>query len=643
MKGKKGNKHEGKPDGRVGRLDESTIGYYRRVSDALKEGFEEEEHRSVFLKNVFNELKDKELEISRNQTASHILEDLLQYADASQIEEFINGITKDLETAVHDRFACHVVQTALSKAGHFIQSGENRSALSELILKISKAFLEFVEDVVIDTYASHVFKTIIEVLSGVKVTEEVSRSRLSRSQQKGKSVEVTNAETEQEQLPEEFAEYLNEFISKIKELPNLSELLLHPVASTVLEALLLVLHSTDETKCQKLSKVVLKRCSNVLQKTESPTQDSKPPLLMVDTIGSHLLEILIRVSSEKEFRKLYKKHFAGCLAPIMLHTIANHIVQTILQKVSTEEQLEMIFDEMYNHFEDLLAVNHIQVLQRLAEACVRVGIKQNEFIEGLLTAFHCYDPKSKQTSCITLLCSLKTYDVYYGTNEEETPKPVSLPFNIQGSLLLQQMFKFKNCKTIISSLLAMSPDDLVAMACNSCGSHIIDAFLQCAVVGEKKREQFVQKLQGNLMKLCCDKNGSRTIDTMWKFANLKIKFIIIEELAPKDRLLQSDRYGRFIFKNLAVDLFKKKKNEWKELQNREIRKQRMLKELVSDCVEVKEKRDEQEEVRKEELVRTDASDQIGEIFDGIAKKKKTKSKVLDEEDVLEPKKKKKKK
>ncbi|XP_033102657.1 nucleolar protein 9-like [Anneissia japonica] len=653
MKGKKSNKHEGKPDGRVGRLDESTIGYYRRVSDTLKQGFEEEDEKSVFLRNVFNELKEHELEIARNQTASHILEDLLQYADPTQVEDFIRGITKDIETAVHDRFACHVVQASLSKAGLFIQSGQNSPSLSKLIVQISKTFLEFIEDVIIDTYASHVLKTIFEVLSGTKVLEEVARSRLSRSQQKGKLTTVIKED--QQELPEEFMELLNSFITRIKELPNLSELLLNPIASTVLEALLLVLKSKDDGRCQKLCKLILKRCSAVLQKPESSTQDSKLPLLMVDTIGSHLLEVLIQVSSEKAFCKLFKVHFSGHLIPIALHPIANHVVQTVLQKVNTEEQLVVVFDEMHGHFEDLLAVNHVQVLQHLADACFRLSSKQKQFIEALLMAFHCFDPRSKQISCVPLFSSLKTHDIYYGNGEDGNQKPASISFNIQGSLLIQKMLKFKHCKTIIGSFLAMTPDDLISMACDSCGSHIVDAFLQSKAVGEKKRERFVEKLKGNFVKLSCDKNGSRTIDTIWKIANLKIRFNIIEELAPKDRILQSDRFGRFIYRNLAIELFKKKKNEWKELQNGNIRKQRMLEELITETPSIKGKdkevkkteelQDSNDEATqsKEGMETTTADDQIGQIFDEISKKKKSKHAVIQEEEVPEPKKKKKKK
>lgn len=34
-----------KKSGRLGRLDEETLGYYRRVSDTMKDGFEEQEDK----------------------------------------------------------------------------------------------------------------------------------------------------------------------------------------------------------------------------------------------------------------------------------------------------------------------------------------------------------------------------------------------------------------------------------------------------------------------------------------------------------------------------------------------------------------------------------------------------------------------
>ena len=44
---RKGNFFNGKEKGRIGRLDEHTLGYYRRVSDSLEEGFESDEDKGM--------------------------------------------------------------------------------------------------------------------------------------------------------------------------------------------------------------------------------------------------------------------------------------------------------------------------------------------------------------------------------------------------------------------------------------------------------------------------------------------------------------------------------------------------------------------------------------------------------------------
>ncbi len=49
-------------------------------------------------------------------------------------------------------------------------------------------------------------------------------------------------------------------------------------------------------------------------------------------------------------------------------------------------------------------------------------LSSGAFIDSLLKAFHCDSPKHKQLTCVVLMASLTTYDVYYGegeTNEEE--------------------------------------------------------------------------------------------------------------------------------------------------------------------------------------------------------------------------------
>ena len=82
-------------------------------------------------------------------------------------------------------------------------------------------------------------------------------------------------------------------------------------------------------------------------------------------------------------------------------------------------------------------------------------------------------------------------------SDEVKPCATPLQFNLHGSLLVQQLVKFADPSLVVASVLAMLPSDLLAMACNPIGSHVVDAFITSHSVGQKSRDRFYGKLQVN--------------------------------------------------------------------------------------------------------------------------------------------------
>ena len=64
-----------------------------------------------------------------------------------------------------------------------------------------------------------------------------------------------------------------------------------------------------------------------------------------------------------------------------------------------------------------------------------------------------------------------------------------------GAVLLQQMLKFTHCGPIIAGFLSMTEDDLAAVACSVPGSYLLQAFMACTRVNEKRKERFALKLK----------------------------------------------------------------------------------------------------------------------------------------------------
>ena len=91
--------------------------------------------------------------------------------------------------------------------------------------------------------------------------------------------------------------------------------------------------------------------------------------------------------------------------------------------------------------------------------------------------------------------SQSDYNIFFSPQPKQTKK--SLTINFHGSLLLQQLLKFKNCGSVSAGFLALTPDDLVAMACDSAGSFLLEAFMASGA-SDKKKDKLIEKLKVSL-------------------------------------------------------------------------------------------------------------------------------------------------
>ncbi|XP_006816925.1 nucleolar protein 9-like [Saccoglossus kowalevskii] len=514
-----------------GRLDEETMGYYRRVSDTLKEEFSSEEEKELFIQNVFAQTQKEEIKLSQNQTVSRLIESLLRSARQKEVTKFFAGLSEDIHKVCFDRFAAYVLQTVITLVPKFLDSEKEKEeqdddddddddlpSLEELLLQVCGVMKEHLGDVLVDTYASHVLRSLLEVLGGVHIAESVVRSKLSRQQQNKESTKQTKeAITERRNVPKKFSKNLKKLTNLVMERTDIHDLLQNPVSNPVLQTLLLVLNKVNSALCGELSEILLSKSDAVKKSkgTEDDLEESLPTIFLHE-VGSHLVEVLLQISSEESFHRLYCQYFKGKILQFAVHPIANFVLQKLIAVSPTREEFDEIFEECNSIMEDILAYNHIGIVLRLAEGCIKYGVKQELLLKSLLKAFHCYRPKTRRRSCVQLIASFTTYEVFHKLEDEKDEKDEEL---------------------------------------NS---------------------------EGWYVKLSCTKHGSRTIDAIWNGATLKNKYTIAEELAKRESQLSQDMFGRFVYRNCAIGYFKHRPKDWKDIQKREEKKRKMFADLLED-------------------------------------------------------------
>ncbi|XP_014661955.1 PREDICTED: nucleolar protein 9-like isoform X4 [Priapulus caudatus] len=527
---------------KLGYLDESTMGYYKRVQQQLAEDeFPSEDEKVIFVRNVMNETAGEEIKLGQNQTVSRILEQLLGIASPEQISRFLDGLLTDSTTACTDRILSHVTQTVLILSANLLRSAaveiHIKEAISKNIGKLSEAMLVDIVGNTGHSYATHIVRTLLEVLTGVKVSHKLSsRSRSKRQEEKASHVPETNEKAEEE-ITSNFKGLFQQFCTQLPCKEVFENSLTSEITSPVLQTLLFVLHEYENAQCQDVCKKLLKhmkRCNGL-------------PEYSCDRLASRVVECLLSVASEKQIVRIYDKHLEPRLVELALHPVGNFVIQSLIQHSSQEQ--------------------------------------------AVMKAFHCYEPE-RRVHVAPLILTMSTYETYFkleegGENNTTENKKVDESTDValerqtlHGSVLLQHLLSFENTASIVASLLNLKPRDLAAMACDQSGSHVIDALARSAAVGEKSRDGLITQMKGQFVHVTMDKYGSRTLESIWSTATLKQKTSIAAELSARVDQLSSDRFGRYAVRNCALQHFKQRRKDWDEVQTRTSKKRKMFNDII---------------------------------------------------------------
>ena len=115
---------------------------------------------------------------------SRIIEDLLPQSVHQVRERFMTCFSEDLRIASTDPFQSHVLEKLMKMAT--VKNAKDdptfQSFSATWLFKVCKFMVNNFGDFVFDQYASHILRTSFQCLSGVKVADEILRSKRSLGQ-----------------------------------------------------------------------------------------------------------------------------------------------------------------------------------------------------------------------------------------------------------------------------------------------------------------------------------------------------------------------------------------------------------------------------------------------------------------------------
>lgn len=231
--------------------------------------------------------------------------------------------------------------------------------------------------------------------------------------------------------------------------------------------------------------------------------------------------------------------------------------------------------------EDILAAGHMGCIVRVAELLARMEMKshQKEFINTLKQSLHipCEDEEMVESSLAKLIVCLMTYDVFYKIDEtaEEGDAPVDTTIELQknmlnyhGTCLLKHCLEFEKCRIVVNSVVKLSANELILVACHPSGSFAFESLLANKWIKVKQKNKLAAILTKNISELARDKFGSRVVDSLWNAVSPDSQTIMKEELCKNKSKLMGDMYGRIVLSNCGVNRPTPRKKEFMERQEK---------------------------------------------------------------------------
>uniref|UniRef100_A0A3B5LHI4 NOP9 nucleolar protein n=1 Tax=Xiphophorus couchianus TaxID=32473 RepID=A0A3B5LHI4_9TELE len=551
---KPGQKPRG--DGGRKRLDALSVGYFRRVGERLSEGFEEDEEREMFVGNVLAEVKGKAGLVATDRTGSITLQRLLPLSSPDQVGEVLAELGGEsgagFKEVSCDRCGGHVVESALRQMSRWEEEEEESAGMLESqVLSLSQVVKDNGSEFIGHVHGSHVVRTLLHVLAGCVGPPQHLKA----------APQLTDFE-----IPTSFW----------YELKSLTETLMENInCNAVFQTMLTVCHR----KRPKLCKQLLKRTMEYLSSRSSAPGVSPLLVFLKDQASSRLIETIIQLSHKSLLRDLYKGHFKGSLVDLALHPIANFPVQRLTAASAEHKLFPKLFDELVQGVEAVLAAGHMGVIVQLAESCAESGEKQDDMMRCLLNSFHCAEPGSRHVCCLPLFMSLLTYEVYYQTDATEGSTQKEVPLTsicYHGSRLVQALARFKERSHLLSSLRTLSPADLLTMASDPSGSHVLQALITTS--SDKGRGKILKRLE--YVQMACSRLGSRVLEAAWNSAAVSQRQSIAQELVPSESKLRSDQFARHVWAKFGLSHFVHRRAHWQEIQTGESKKRKLFSDLL---------------------------------------------------------------
>lgn len=374
----------------------------------------------------------------------------------------------------------------------------------------------------------------------------------------------------------------------------------HQQANPVLQLLIIVQATKLETPNYSLIAAILDipNISNpVMQRNDYVDT------VLKHVVGSRLFEKIIEFAPHNISHALYTTYFRNQLFDLALHPVANYVVANLIAHVGKPQLLQLLLDEIVPADGDaangllskLIKRNKHGIIVELVKACYKHQLGHSQLFKTLLAAFGCNTETGRKSF---MKCALLMQTLDRVQQQQSAPQAAAMHTErsnrfqntqstgptVQGVLLLTNLLNFpiEYNRVIIESYFALPFEETFAWCLDDVASRFMEALFTSNEVGLKIKRKIMMTFVGHYTRLASNKNGGHIVDAIWKLADVDLKTKIVEDLEPSFSTLANDFYGKFIVRNVKLEMFKKSRQEWLENQRGIEKKVAMFSEFLED-------------------------------------------------------------
>ncbi|KAK5061165.1 hypothetical protein LTR84_007707 [Exophiala bonariae] len=563
-----------------GLLDPQEQEYYTNINNKIvANDFESEEDRILFIDAVHRETEGKELKVASSQSCSRYLEKIILLSTPLQLRGLFSKFLGNLTSLVRHRFGSHCCETLFLEAAKYVghekrsskdDAEDGPASLEDLFLQAAEELKPNMGFLLTERFASHTIRVLFLVLSGLPLDDTSVKAMLASKKKENIETPGTTkpkvSETKRV-VPKSFNQALSDLVnSAISSLDTtyLRALATHPLGNPVLQ-LLLKFELSDSNKSKSSEQPSL---FSKLLPDESLDEDSESAKflsgLIYDPTGSHLVELLVQKLSGKNFKNLYRVVLKPKLESMAKNDIAGYVAIRTLERLGKDD-LKEAKGLLLPVIPTLIARRRTGLIKVLIERSGVRGVDLQDLADLIKAEYE--NSNSSFLSAVLSITSVESKQDQSSTDIEQgqTKAPV-IKTDVHGSLLAQAMLQAKATRDVVQDgLLLLSTEDLMALCRDPAASRLIQAALNPSDLNASFRRKFVPKFSGQMVSLSLELTSSYVADALYPATDglhfMKEK--LAKELAGSETQLRESPFGRNVWKNWAMDLFRRRPGEWR--------------------------------------------------------------------------------